>query len=326
MTQLEDGFGRQFYYLRLSITDVCNFRCTYCLPDGYRPNGRNYFITQAEVARITRAFAALGTQKVRITGGEPTMRKDFTELLRTVADTPGITKVALTTNGYRLAKHAQEWRDAGLTHLNVSVDSLDPKMFHQITGENLFHEVMAGVDAALDAGFEQVKLNSVLLKGLNGKELDQFLDWIKTRPVEMRFIELMQTGEMDQFFERHHMSGEQIKQRMLQQGWQSVLREKDAGPAERFWHPDYAGKLGLIMPYSKDFCAGCNRLRVSAQGKLHLCLFGEGGVELRDLLAADEQQDELIARLQSALQTKRETHYLHQGDAGSTPHLASIGG
>ncbi|GAA5216635.1 GTP 3',8-cyclase MoaA [Corallincola platygyrae] len=326
MKQLQDGFGRKFYYLRLSVTDVCNFRCQYCLPDGYRPNGRQQFLTQPEVARVTRAFAALGTQKVRLTGGEPTLRKDFCELLSSVAETPGIKKVALTTNGYRLAKHAKQWRDAGLTHLNVSVDSLDPRMFHQITGENLFHQVMAGIDAALDAGFESIKVNSVLLKGLNDKELVGFLDWVKQRPVEMRFIELMQTGEMDSYFQQHHQRGEVIKQQLLQQGWQQAIREKDAGPAERFWHPDYEGGIGLIMPYSKDFCAGCNRLRVSALGKLHLCLFGEAGVELRDLLGADEHQAELVARLQSALQTKRETHFLHDGDSGVTPHLASIGG
>jgi cyclic pyranopterin phosphate synthase len=296
------------------------------VPNGYQPQGRQNFISVDEVARITSAFAALGTNKVRITGGEPTLRKDFCEVLSAVAATPGINKVALTTNGYRLAKHAQAWRDAGLTHVNISIDSLDPRMFYQITGENRFKEVMAGVDAALAAGFEQVKINSVLLKGLNDKELTHFLDWIKSRPLEMRFIELMQTGEMDHFFQRHHLSGQQIKNQLLANGWQAVIREKDAGPAERFWHPDYAGKLGLIMPYSPDFCAGCNRLRVSAQGKLHLCLFGESGILLRDLLASDGQQDELIARLQSALQHKRQTHFLHQGDSGITPHLASIGG
>lgn len=326
MAPLMDPQGRRFYYLRLSVTDVCNFRCRYCLPDGYHPNGRKQFLSTDEVRRITRAFSALGTAKVRLTGGEPTLRKDFTQIIQTVSAVSGIEKVALTTNGYRLAKNAQQWRDAGLTHLNVSVDSLDPRMFHQITGENRFEQVMAGIEAAAAAGFKQIKVNVVLLRGYNAGELDAFLNWISDKPVELRFIELMQTGEMDQFFERHHQRGMVIKQKILEQGWQPMVREHDAGPAERFWHPDYQGKIGLIMPYSKDFCKSCNRLRVSSVGKLHLCLFGEQGYDLRDLLQHDDQHAELIQRLKQALEHKRDSHFLHQGDSGITPHLASIGG
>lgn len=201
MLPLEDGFSRRFYYLRLSITDVCNFRCTYCLPDGYRPpdgnkEGRKSFLSLEEIRRIVSGFAAMGTRKVRLTGGEPSLRRDFTAIIETVANTPGIEKVAMTTNGYRLKERAQEWFDAGLNALNVSVDSLDPRQFHQITGENKLAEVMEGIEAALAAGFKSVKINAVLLKGLNDQQLDQFLAWIRHKPIELRFIELMQTGEM----------------------------------------------------------------------------------------------------------------------------------
>ncbi|WP_421217319.1 GTP 3',8-cyclase MoaA [Aeromonas enteropelogenes] len=326
MSPLEDGFSRRFYYLRLSITDVCNFRCTYCLPDGYRPEGRKSFLSVDEIRRVVSGFAAMGTRKVRLTGGEPSLRRDFTSIIEAVASTPGIEKVAMTTNGYRLKERAREWFGAGLSALNVSVDSLDPRQFHQITGENKLAEVMEGIEAALAAGFKSVKINAVLLKGLNDYQLEAFLAWIKHKPIELRFIELMQTGEMDTLFQNHHVSGEQIKQRLLESGWVQQLRGKDDGPAQVFMHPESQGGVGLIMPYSKDFCAGCNRLRVSSVGKLHLCLFGDNGVELRDLLGADGQQEALQQRIRSALSGKAATHRLHEGNAGATPHLASIGG
>jgi len=326
--QFEDNFHRKFYYLRLSVTDVCNFKCTYCLPDGYQPAEKKKpsFLTLEEIQRVTGAFADCGTTKVRITGGEPSLRRDFTDIIRTVAEQPGITKVATTTNGYRMAKHVKEWRDAGLTHINVSVDSLDPKMFHQITGENMFHQVMSGIDAAFDAGFEQVKINTVLLKDLNSQELPKFLNWIKTRPIQLRFIELMQTGEMDDLFSNHHVSGVSIRNHLIANGWLLKVKSHNDGPAQVFCHPDYLGEIGLIMPYEKDFCQSCNRLRISANGKLHLCLFGDHGVELRDLLEADDQRLALIDRIQSGLQQKAVGHFLDDGNTGQTPHLASIGG
>lgn len=326
MSQLEDGYGRRFHYLRLSITDQCNFRCTYCLPEGYRPAGRCSFLTLDEIGHLTRAFAAMGTHKVRLTGGEPSLRRDLTAIIETVANTPGIEKVVMTTNGYRLKERIREWRSAGLTALNVSVDSLDPRQFHQITGENKLVEVMEGIDAAFDAGFEWVKVNAVLLKGLNDHELATFLAWVKERPIVLRFIELMQTKEMNSLFARHHVSGESIKRQLLQTGWVQQPHAVDAGPAQVFRHPDYRGGVGLIMPYSKDFCANCNRLRVSALGKLHLCLFGEDGIDLRELLTEEGQQAALMERVRLALGSKSAAHRLHLGNSGYTPHLAALGG
>ncbi|USD66114.1 GTP 3',8-cyclase MoaA [Vibrio sp. SCSIO 43136] len=326
--QFEDRFQRKFHYLRLSVTDVCNFKCTYCLPDGYRPNGRknSSFLSLEEIKRVVDTFALCGTSKVRITGGEPSLRKDFTQIIETIANTDGIDKVVTTTNGYRMAKNVAEWRRAGLNGINVSVDSLDPHMFHQITGENKFSEVMEGIDKAFEAGFEQVKVNAVLLKDLNSTQLPAFLNWIKHRPIQLRFIELMETGEMDSLFRKHHQSGVGIQNILIANGW--LLKEKaiNDGPAVVYYHPDYQGEIGLIMPYAKHFCETCNRLRVSAMGKLHLCLFGEHGVELRDLLQQDDQQQALVARINQHLQTKEVSHYLHDGNSGMTPHLASIGG
>ncbi|PMK05206.1 GTP 3',8-cyclase MoaA [Vibrio sp. 10N.261.55.A7] len=326
--QFEDKFHRKFYYLRLSVTDVCNFKCTYCLPDGYKPSGQknSSFLTVPEVKRVVSAFADCGTSKVRITGGEPSLRKDFLDIIDTVSSTQGISKVATTTNGYRMEKHVADWKDAGLTHINVSLDSLDPRMFHQITGENKFSQVMGGIERAFEVGYSQVKVNVVLMKDLNAHELPSFLTWIKDRPIQLRFIELMQTGEMDDLFKKHHVSGVAIRNQLIANGWILKVRAANDGPAQVFVHPDYQGEIGLIMPYEKSFCDSCNRLRVSARGKLHMCLFGDHGVELRDLLQRDSQQDELMARISEQLQNKSQSHFLHDGNSGITPHLASIGG
>lgn len=326
--QFTDVYARSFYYLRLSVTDVCNFRCTYCLPDGYRPNGvhNKSFLSLDEIRRVTRAFAAAGTEKVRLTGGEPSMRRDFNDIIAAVRDNAAIRQIAMTTNGYRMARDVGAWRAAGLTHINVSVDSLDARQFHAITGQNKFHEVMAGIDAAFDAGFSTVKVNSVLMRDVNSHSLETFLAWIRTRPIQLRFIELMETGEGGDLFRRHHVSGEVIRDQLIMQGWQRQPRGRSDGPAQVFRHPDYQGEVGLIMPYEKDFCASCNRLRVSAIGNLHLCLFGDGGVPLRDLLASDDQQAELQARIAHSLGQKKQTHFLHQGNTGITQNLSFIGG
>lgn len=328
VSQFTDSFDRSFYYLRLSITDVCNFRCNYCLPDGYRPQGGNNksFLSLDEIRRVTRAFAAAGTEKVRLTGGEPSLRRDFTDIIAAVRENSAIRQLAMTTNGYRLARDVAQWRAAGLTALNVSIDSLDARQFHAITGQDKFHQVMAGIDAAFEAGFSKVKVNTVLMRDVNHHSLQTFLDWIRHRPIQLRFIELMETGDGGELFRKHHISGEVIRDQLLQQGWVRQLRGRSDGPAQVFCHPDYAGEIGLIMPYEKNFCASCNRLRVSAVGKLHLCLFGDGGVSLRDLLQSDDQQDELQERIAASLKTKKQTHFLHQGNTGITQNLSFIGG
>ncbi|MDU5715956.1 MAG: GTP 3',8-cyclase MoaA [Citrobacter freundii] len=318
-SQLTDAFARKFYYLRLSITDVCNFRCTYCLPDGYKPGGvtNNGFLTVDEIRRVTRAFASLGTEKVR---------RDFTDIIAAVRENDAIRQIAVTTNGYRLARDAAAWRDAGLTALNVSVDSLDARQFHAITGQDKFQQVMAGIDAAFDAGFEKVKVNTVLMRDVNHHQLDTFLAWIQPRPIQLRFIELMETGEGSSLFRKHHISGQVLRDELLRRGWIHQIRQRSDGPAQVFCHPDYVGEIGLIMPYEKDFCATCNRLRVSSVGKLHLCLFGEGGVSLRDLLEDDAQQPALEERISAALLEKKQTHFLHQNNTGITQNLSYIGG
>lgn len=326
MSVLSDPFGRTFPYLRLSLTEACNFRCGYCLPDGYVADGRPVFLARDEVRRLVAAFAAVGMRKLRLTGGEPTLRKDLVEIIREVAGVPGISKVALTTNGTRLPAHVAPWREAGLTALNVSVDSLDRDVFHAVTGHDRLPEILDGIDRALGLGFDAVKLNAVLLRGINDTSLRQWLDYLRERPVAVRFIELMRTNERVDYFEKHHVRAEALERELAAGGWVRMMRAADAGPAIEYVHPDYAGRIGVIAPYSRDFCAGCNRLRVTARGDLRLCLFGDAGVSLRPLLQRDEDRDALVDLIAHQLRLKAAGHGLHDGDSGVTPHLASIGG
>lgn len=323
--QLSDAWSRSFRYLRLSLTEKCNFTCNYCLPDGTDCHSMTDDLTLIEIRRLVTAFAMLGTEKIRLTGGEPTLRRDLNEIIHTCKSVPGIKSVALTTNGFRLEKDVASWREAGLDALNVSVDSLRPEMFQLITGSGKLQSILQGLEQAQSLGFQQVKINTVLLREQNARELDSFLDFIKTRNLTLRFIELMQTGDNVDFFARQHLSAESIRQRLLADGWTQKLRSIDAGPAKEYNHPDYKGSIGLIMPYSQDFCASCNRLRVSSQAELYLCLFAEQHLSFRDLLQSDDPQP-VIQFLQQAIIHKTAGHNLHQQQTGSTKQLAMIGG
>lgn len=322
---LTDNFGRRFYYLRLSITDVCNFRCQYCLPDGYQCDHDRKFLTLPEIKRISTAFAQLGTEKIRITGGEPALRKDLPDIIDICKQTQGIKKVAITTNGFNLPSHLPSWLDAGIDAINVSIDSLDARQFHSITGHDKLDTILTGVDMALANNHVDVKVNTVLMKTLNGSSFNYFLDWLKTTPVTLRFIELMQTGDNKEFFDEQHVAGSRIKQQLILDGWLPVLRDKTAGPAQEFYHPDYLGKIGLIMPYSKDFCQSCNRLRISSLGNLHLCLFSDQGLPLRDYLQNDDS-DALCRRIRELMGDKKVSHFLAKQLTGSTKHLSMLGG
>lgn len=322
---LRDDFGRTFPYLRLSITDVCNFKCEYCLPNGYQGR-RSKFLETDEIMRLVDAFAEMGTYKVRLTGGEPTVRKDFTEIAAHVAAHPKIKQLAFTTNGYRLKDNAAKWRAAGINRINVSIDSLDPAIFHKVTGHDRLIEILDGVEACLAAGYDAVKINAVMIKGVNDHALPDFMAMARRNPISLRFIELMQTGDNQDYFNAHHYSADIFRAELLSQGWHLMPRAMEAGPAEVYGHEDYAGTIGLIAPYSKDFCKGCNRLRVTATGDLRLCLFGDFGVPLRNLLQSDDQKPEFLSLIRKQLTYKASSHFLSEGRTGLTPHLASIGG
>ena len=323
--KLRDAFGRDLHYLRLSVTDRCNFRCVYCLPQGCPSAGAGAPLSRAEIGRLVRALAGLGFWKVRLTGGEPTLRADICEVVREIAATRGIRRVGLTTNGYRLARIAPELRDAGLTTINVSVDSLEPERFHRITGTRLLDRVVAGIEAALGAGIA-VKVNAVLLQGMDDAELGRFLAWTRTQPLTVRFIELMETGDNGALFRQARLPASEVREKLERLGWTRLPRDAGDGPAVNFGHPDHAGKAGLISAYSGGFCDTCNRLRVSSAGDLKLCLFGEQSVSLRPLLQSDGSEAALMERIESAVTAKPRAHELAAGRCGPTANLAMTGG
>ncbi len=325
MHSLRDRFNRRFSYLRLSVTEVCNFRCEYCLPQGYRGRTRG-FLELDEIRRLVTAFAQLGTRKLRLTGGEPSLRRDFLDIVRTVRGVPSIERLAMTTNAYRLARDADALKAAGMDAINISLDGLEAEQFRRITGDRRFDKVMAGIERALEVGFDRVKVNTVLLRGLNDGALEPFFEFVRERPISVRFIELMRTGDNQAYFEQRHVGGSLVREALLQAGWQAQARAATDGPAVEYAHPEYAGRIGIIAPYSPGFCDSCNRLRVTARGGLRLCLFGTGNANLRPLLARDDQLEELKAHIMLSLFDKGSAHRLHRGDFGDTPHLASTGG
>ncbi|MDE2490733.1 MAG: GTP 3',8-cyclase MoaA [Elusimicrobia bacterium] len=322
---LVDALGRRFVYLRLSVEDACGYRCRYCLPHGYKKEEAEPPLALPEIRRLLSACAGLGMWKVRLTGGEPTLRPDLAAIAAAAAATPGVRRVALSTNGRRLAGLIPALSAAGVSAVNVSVDSLDRARFAEIVGRDELAYVLAGVDAARAAGMT-VQVNAVLMKGVNDGEVAAFADFAAARGVEVRFIELMPTAGNADFFAARHMKAESLAARLLAEGWVEEPRAEADGPARRFRRPGVPGALGLIAPYAKDFCASCNRLRVTSRGRLRLCLFSEGESSLRDLLQRDEDRAALQERLRALLGLKEPSHYLPEGRVGDNRTFARIGG
>lgn len=295
------------------------------MPDGYQCDQPRDFMSLSEIKRLTAAFAGLGTQKIRITGGEPALRKDLPDIIAACKQTQGIEKVAITSNGFKLPQHLPQWLGAGIDAINISIDSLDPRKFLAITGHDKLKTILKGIDMAIADGRPTVKVNTVLMREYSGRDIQSYLDWLKDTPVTLRFIELMQTGDNQKFFDAQHVQGSRIKQNLILDGWLPVIQNKTAGPAQEFYHPDYKGRIGMIMPYSKDFCSSCNRLRVSAAANLHLCLFGDKGLPLRDLLQNDDIES-VQERIIALLEDKKSTHFLHDKLTGGTKHFAMLGG
>ncbi len=322
---LIDPQGREFTYLRLSITDLCNYRCNYCLPDGYDCSSKSSRLNLSQIESIVTSFARHGIRKVRITGGEPTLHRELTSIIRLIKSVSGIEKVALTTNGHRMSSYLQEWKDAGLDTINLSCDSLDPRMFSAIVGRDALTELLAGLEMAISNGFSDIKVNTILLKQFNASQVGELIEWASQKPITLRFIELMQTNDNVEYFKANHMSSDVVIGSLIRDGWHEKKRGATDGPARVFSHPECIGSVGVIAPYSKDFCKTCNRLRVSSKGKLHLCLFGEEGHDLLPYI--DQNQPEILDdAVATFLGYKVDSHFLHSGNSGHTSHLAMIGG
>jgi cyclic pyranopterin phosphate synthase len=300
------------------------------LPEGYKktPGDIRGFMSAEEISRLAKALAELGVRKIRLTGGEPTVRKDFFDILKDMKQNSKIEKVTMTTNGYQLDKIAKQLYETGLNGINISIDSLNKETFKNLTGHDRLPEILNGIKILQDLDFKNIKVNAVLLKGINDseKDFDIFSDFINDNKIDFRFIELMETGDNEEFFKKNHVPAKDFKDYLEKNNWLYQTYGKDAGPALNYIHPDFRGKFGLIAPYSKDFCKTCNRLRITARGDLRLCLFGNTGTKLRHLLQEDSQKDELVDLITSQLRLKKASHHLELGDTGITPNLSSTGG
>ena len=330
MNVLEDSFGRKFPYIRLSISDVCNFKCGYCLPDGYKidKSDNRTFIKIEEIGRLARALSELGVSKIRLTGGEPTVRKDFFEIIKIIKENSGIKKTVITTNGYRLDKIANNIKNSGLDGINISIDSLNAKTFKKITGHDRLEEILRGIKNLQKLNFKNIKINAVLLKGVNDSEKD-FNDWaefVKDNEIDFRYIELMQTGDNLDYFNNYHVPSKKFTDYLNNNNWVIQTFGKDSGPSKNYLNPKFKGKFGVIAPYSKDFCKSCNRLRITAKGDLRLCLFGNTGINIRHLMQKDSQIEELKDLILKQLNFKKESHYLEIGETGLTKNLSTTGG
>ena len=327
---LKDNFGRKFPYIRLSITDVCNFKCGYCLPNGYQidKSDNRKFLHLDEIRRLAKVFSKLGVSKIRLTGGEPTVRKDFFEIIKILKNEAEIKKVVITTNGYHLDEKAKMLVDSGLNGINISIDSLNRNTFKTITGHDRLPEILKGIQNLQDLDFNNIKINAVLLNNINASEKD-FENWgefIRKNKIDFRYIELMQTGDNLDYFNRYHVSSKIFKDYLNKNNWIYQTLGKDAGPSLNYINPKFKGRFGIIAPYSKDFCRTCNRLRITSRGDLRLCLFGNTGISIRHLLQKDSQIDELQDLILEQMKSKKESHYLELGETGLTKNLSTIGG
>ena len=325
---LKDSFGRVHTYLRVSVTDRCNFRCVYCMPaEGLSWKPRDSLLRYEEVGRLVRIFAEMGVTKVRLTGGEPTIRSDFAQLVGALGQIEGLRDIAMTTNGHTLARLAPTLAKAGLTRVNISIDTLDDEGFTQITRGGRLARVLEGIEAAVDAGLTPVKLNAVLLRGDNDDQLVPLVEYAAARApaVELRFIEYM---PFEARWHKSVRSGE-LRERLAAHYTlvPGAPRGPDAGPSKTRAIAENGLVIGFISPLSEHFCASCNRLRLSCEGQLRTCLAHEDTPSLRDLIRAGHSDDALADAIRAMVMAKKAGHEaLLEGGVPFQGVMTSIGG
>ena len=306
---LTDSFGRRIEYVRLSVTDKCNLRCFYCLPRSFRDFAEPaHWLSFDEIERVMRAFGELGVRRVRLTGGEPLLRKRLPELARRLATLPGIEDLSLSTNATLLSPHAQALRDAGVARLNVSLDTLKPERFASITGGTSLEQVLAGLQAATASGFHPIKINMLALKGINDDEFENMVEFCLAHDLTLRFIEAMPMGKAGREASRHYLDLQEVQKRLAEKYDLIPTLMPGGGPARYFQVNGSQLRIGFITPISQHFCASCNRVRLAVDGTLYLCLGQERKFELRPLLRAGIGDAELKAALVTAIRRKPERH------------------
>lgn len=325
---LKDRFGRTINYVRLSVTDRCDFRCVYCMAEDMTFLPRQQVLTLEEIARLARTFHGLGTEKIRLTGGEPLVRKDILELVKEIGQL-GLNDFAMTTNGSQLGKMAEPLRKAGLQRLNISIDSLDADRFHQITRTGQLSRVMEGIDAARDAGFQGIKLNAVIMKGRNDDEIVDLVEFARRKNIDISFIEEMPLGEISEHDRGLSLcSSDEVREHI--QRYHDLLPTTDdsGGPARYYRMPDSPIRIGFISPHSHNFCATCNRVRVTVEGRLLLCLGNEHSMDLRRVLRGYPEDDrKLRDTIVKAMDLKPERHHFSSdGDVQIVRFMNMTGG
>lgn len=307
--QLIDRFGRKVDYIRFSITDRCDFRCSYCMGEDMVFLPRDEILSLEECERIVRAFVDLGVSKVRITGGEPLVRKDAIALFHTIGKMPGLRELVLTTNGSQLPQWAAELRAAGVARINISLDSLDADTFRRITRVGDLNKVLAGIEAARNAGFDNIKLNTVLMRGTNDHEAETLVAFAVDKNLDITFIEEMPLGAVGHTRESTFVSNAETLQ-TLQQRYALVSSLDSTGGPARYWRiPGTSTKIGFISPHSHNFCESCNRVRITCKGEMFLCLGQDDKVDLMPLLRAYPNDDTpLKSAIVDAMQAKPKGH------------------
>jgi cyclic pyranopterin phosphate synthase len=326
---MRDGFNRRVEYLRISVTDKCNLRCVYCMPEEGLPwLRRDQILSYEEIARLVEVMAPMGLRRLRITGGEPLVRRDLARLVRMLRAIPGIEEISLSTNAALLAPLAGELRAVGVDRLNVSLDSLRPERIDRLARRaGVASDIFAGLEAAERAGFAPLKINCVVMRGRNDDEIADFAAITRERPWHVRFIEVMPTGENLDVSRDQFVSADEILERVRTLGGLSpVAGPRGNGPATYFALPGAVGTVGVITPMSHNYCERCNRMRLTADGQLRPCLFGAMQTDLRDPLRRGEPIEPLV---RETLRIKPERHWLVRGSdqgSGGLLALSEVGG
>lgn len=327
--KLVDGFGRQVTYVRMSVTDRCDFRCVYCMSEDMTFLPREKVLTLEEMSLVAEAFAELGVNKIRLTGGEPLVRRNVMELIEHIGDLPQITDFAMTSNGSQLGRMADDLKAAGLKRLNISLDSLDTDLFRQLTRKGDLNQVVEGVDAAVAAGFKGIKLNAVILKGRNDHEILDLLEFAIARGIDISYIEEMPLGEISEHQrEETYCSSDEVREVIRQRYELMPTTEKTDGPSRYFRIPGLQTKVGFISPHSHNFCSSCNRVRVTAEGRLLLCLGNEHSVDLRAIIRANPGDIEPLKQaIRESMAIKPERHHFTtDGDVQVVRFMNMTGG
>ena len=309
-TQLVDGLGRRIDYLRMSVTDRCDFRCVYCMAEDMTFLPRQQVLTLEEMQRLAALFVAQGVKKIRLTGGEPLVRRGIVDLCAGISSLPGLRELVMTTNGSQLVKLARPLANAGVTRLNISLDSLDRAKFSAITRTGDLQQVLDGIEAAREAGFERIKLNVVVMKGRNAEEVPALVDYALARDLDITFIEEMPLGHVGRSRGESFCSSDEVRAMIAQRHQLLDSTENSGGPARYVRVDGYpASRIGFISPHSHNFCSTCNRVRMTAEGRLLLCLGQENSIDMRALVRRHPISDEpLLAALRKSLQAKPAHH------------------